>query len=300
MGEAKRRKGTGADEGPAEGESLIVERVARQLHRAFTVEGACYRTTLFLQYHLARAHGIRGEAVIGYINDGTGDRRGAVPAAGAEASEAWRRPRPGEEGRAGVAPHLPPRTARWNLDRGRLRRAARSHDTHRPGRGRDPGLPGRRSRRHRLHADGGLRQVVLSGCRPPRPRTGWWTAAAEEPPQGSHSPRGGNLRRNGGWMPPRARNPATEAVARLSGCWKTSRGTIHPPGPPARRDPGRFVVGVSRHALGRHTDPVADPSEENGPDCRKRDAAMASLPGPPARQGRGRRSPDASRRPAER
>ena len=74
MGEAKRRKTTGTDEG-ADEEALVIERVARRLHRAFTVEGACYRTTLFLRYHLAHAHahGIRGEAVIGYVNDGTDD-----------------------------------------------------------------------------------------------------------------------------------------------------------------------------------------------------------------------------------
>ena len=73
MGEAKRRKGTGADEGQADEEAIVIERVARRLHRAFTVEGACYRTALFLRYHLAQAHGIRGEAVVGYVNNGVDD-----------------------------------------------------------------------------------------------------------------------------------------------------------------------------------------------------------------------------------
>ena len=73
MGEAMQRRATGEDHGVTDKEALVIQRVARRLHRSFAVEGACYRVTLFLRYHLARAHGIRGEAVIGYVNDGTDD-----------------------------------------------------------------------------------------------------------------------------------------------------------------------------------------------------------------------------------
>ena len=73
MSEAGRRKTTGAGDGRADKEDVVIERTARRLHRAFTVEGACYRVALFLRYYLDRAHGIQGEAVVGYVNDGTDD-----------------------------------------------------------------------------------------------------------------------------------------------------------------------------------------------------------------------------------
>lgn len=74
MGEAKKRK----DQAAAWRSSLSVDEqkvadVAQRLWSIFPAQGACYRTSLFLRYHLSKAHGIDGQAMVGFVNDGTDD-----------------------------------------------------------------------------------------------------------------------------------------------------------------------------------------------------------------------------------
>jgi hypothetical protein len=72
MGEARRRRehdrlwraGLGDDE------QIIVKACERLLHILPPI-GVCYRSSLFLQYHLKFQHGLAGEAVIGFVNDRT-------------------------------------------------------------------------------------------------------------------------------------------------------------------------------------------------------------------------------------
>ena len=74
-------------------------RVAEKAAQALAIDGCCYRATLFIKYHLELRYGIRGEAIVGYVNDGTDElycshawletdglahRRHAVPSAGAQ------------------------------------------------------------------------------------------------------------------------------------------------------------------------------------------------------------------------
>jgi hypothetical protein len=81
MGEAKRRRAmnAGATEAKAQWAAGLsdrdktVLRVAERLGSALVDWGACYRYTMFLKYHLEIHHGIQGEAVVGFINDGTDD-----------------------------------------------------------------------------------------------------------------------------------------------------------------------------------------------------------------------------------
>jgi hypothetical protein len=51
----------------------IVVRTARSLGKALSLDGACYRSSLFLQLYPEQEHGIAGSAVIGFVNDGTDD-----------------------------------------------------------------------------------------------------------------------------------------------------------------------------------------------------------------------------------
>ncbi|MCB4805149.1 hypothetical protein QO001_005055 [Methylobacterium brachiatum] len=46
---------------------------ARRLTEILPLQGACYRASLFLKYHLEIVHGIVGTAVVGFVNDGTDD-----------------------------------------------------------------------------------------------------------------------------------------------------------------------------------------------------------------------------------
>lgn len=75
MGEAKRRKKWQNEQdawraGLSERDRLVV-RVAERIAEVLPLDGACYRTTMFLKYYLQQAHGIESNAVVGYVNDGT-------------------------------------------------------------------------------------------------------------------------------------------------------------------------------------------------------------------------------------
>ena len=79
MGEAKRRTATRAKAAEAKqaweaglsDRGRTVLRVAKRLGAALALPGACYRCAMFLRYHLVARHGIDGEAVVGFVNDGT-------------------------------------------------------------------------------------------------------------------------------------------------------------------------------------------------------------------------------------
>jgi gamma-glutamylcyclotransferase len=47
--------------------------VARRLYTALPADGACYRASFFLAYHLKQRFGIEGIARVGFVNDGTDD-----------------------------------------------------------------------------------------------------------------------------------------------------------------------------------------------------------------------------------
>jgi len=52
-------------------EEAVVVRVAISLNNLFrSLEGGCYRTALFLRLYLKEHHGIQGDTVIGFVNDG--------------------------------------------------------------------------------------------------------------------------------------------------------------------------------------------------------------------------------------
>jgi hypothetical protein len=72
MGEAARKKAERAKwVATLDDKERTVVSVAERLLACLPPFGACYRASLFLQYHLEREHGIHGSAVIGYVNDGT-------------------------------------------------------------------------------------------------------------------------------------------------------------------------------------------------------------------------------------
>jgi hypothetical protein len=72
MGEAARRKATETAwlTSLNEQERTLV-RTAKSLGKALPLDGACYRASMFLRLFLAKEHGIEGNAVVGYVNDGT-------------------------------------------------------------------------------------------------------------------------------------------------------------------------------------------------------------------------------------
>lgn len=49
----------------------VVLNVAQKLYTALPMDGACYRSAFFLHYHLKKKFGIKGEAKVGFVNDGT-------------------------------------------------------------------------------------------------------------------------------------------------------------------------------------------------------------------------------------
>jgi hypothetical protein len=77
MGEAKRKKQrseliqTKLDNLAPDAQTVAM--VAKRLLQMEPSEGACYRCTLFLRLFLKEEYGIEGEAVIGYVNDGSDD-----------------------------------------------------------------------------------------------------------------------------------------------------------------------------------------------------------------------------------
>ena len=72
MGEAARRKKRElAWRNALDAEEQIVVRVAERLSPVIPPFGACYQATFFLRYHLSTAFGINGDAVVGFVNDGT-------------------------------------------------------------------------------------------------------------------------------------------------------------------------------------------------------------------------------------
>lgn len=72
MGEAARRKAaerawlTTLDD-----QERVVVTTAKALGTALPLDGACYRASMFLKLFLEQEHGIAGEAVVGFVNDGT-------------------------------------------------------------------------------------------------------------------------------------------------------------------------------------------------------------------------------------
>lgn len=74
MGEATRRKAAEAAwlASLDEQERRLVH-TAKALGKALPLDGACYRASLFLKLFLEQEHAIGGEAVVGFVNDGTDD-----------------------------------------------------------------------------------------------------------------------------------------------------------------------------------------------------------------------------------
>jgi hypothetical protein len=74
MGEAASRKVAEAAWLTSLGEQeRSVVHAAKALSKALPLDGACYRAALFLKLFLEHEHAINGEAVIGFVNDGTDD-----------------------------------------------------------------------------------------------------------------------------------------------------------------------------------------------------------------------------------
>lgn len=84
MGEAKRRQAMKvmeaarrkAWEAGLDEHGRIILRIAEKTAQALAIDGACYRATLFMKYHLELRYDIRGDAVVGYVNDGTDELYG--------------------------------------------------------------------------------------------------------------------------------------------------------------------------------------------------------------------------------
>jgi hypothetical protein len=72
MGEAAKRKALQEKwrSGLIPEERIVVD-VAAALLPILPDAGACYRMSLFLKYYLQHRHNLQGEAIIGYVNDGT-------------------------------------------------------------------------------------------------------------------------------------------------------------------------------------------------------------------------------------
>ena len=72
MGEAARRKAAEAAWIATldEQERLLV-RAAKRLGAALPLDGACYRASLFFKLFLELERGLTGQAVVGFVNDGT-------------------------------------------------------------------------------------------------------------------------------------------------------------------------------------------------------------------------------------
>jgi hypothetical protein len=74
MGESARRKAAEkAWLASLDDSERLLVRTAKSLGKAVPLDGACYRTSLFLKLFLAQEYRIAGNAVIGFVNDGTDD-----------------------------------------------------------------------------------------------------------------------------------------------------------------------------------------------------------------------------------
>lgn len=61
----------GTDEGRLTEKEVIAANVAWRVARFFSqLDGACYRSAMFLRLYLKERHGIEGEAIVGFVNDG--------------------------------------------------------------------------------------------------------------------------------------------------------------------------------------------------------------------------------------